>query len=80
MLFRSLYQIQPNEGRKPEPVMAVIMGQHEADKDETAGEPANDHFHRFLFGLMKAAGYQYSNDQSVKGTDNGIARQRTSPR
>ena len=42
---RGLQQIESHETGKPQPILAVIVGQHEADEDEAPGKPANDHFH-----------------------------------
>ena len=42
---RRLNKIESNEGSKPKPVRAVIVGQDQANEDETSRESANDHFH-----------------------------------
>jgi hypothetical protein len=40
-----LQQVEANECREPEPVMAVEMGEREAEQDKYSGEAADDHMH-----------------------------------
>jgi hypothetical protein len=42
---RGLEEIEPHKSRKPQPIWAVIMGQHQAKQHECARESTNNHFH-----------------------------------
>jgi hypothetical protein len=40
-----LQEVEPDECREPEPILAVIVSQQEAQENERASEPADDHMH-----------------------------------
>jgi len=42
---RRLQQVEADKRRKPKPVFALIVREHEAQEDERAGEPADKHMH-----------------------------------
>jgi hypothetical protein len=40
-----LQQVKADEGGKPKPVRAMVVRQDEAQEDERAGKPSDDHLH-----------------------------------
>ena len=77
-----MQQIKADECGEPEPVLAVVMREQQADEDERASEPADDHvhFHMVLdFGLFMETGRsQPAENGPVDYRDDGIAGEWTS--